>query len=191
MPTPSTSASPAPAATRLATFGAGCFWCVEALFQQLDGVVSVESGYAGGHVTNPTYEQVCSGETGHAEVCQVRYDPSRLRYEDLLEVFWQTHDPTTPNRQGADEGTQYRSVVFTHDEEQRKLAEEYKRKLDDSGAFGGRVVTQIAPFTTFYKAEDYHQSYFRLNGSRPYCQMVIRPKVDKFRKVFGSRLKTP
>lgn len=185
------SSTPAPATTRLATFGAGCFWCVEALFRQLDGVVSVESGYAGGHVANPTYEQVCSGTTGHAEVCQVRYDTSRLRYDELLEVFWQTHDPTTPDRQGADVGTQYRSVIFTHDDEQRKVAEETKIRLDASGAFDTAIVTQIVPIAPFYKAEGYHQDYFRLNGSQPYCQRVIQPKVDKFRKVFGSRLKTP
>lgn len=183
--------APFPANTRLATFGAGCFWCVEAVFQELDGVVSVESGYAGGHAPDPTYEKVCSGQTGHAEVCQVRYDPSRLRYETLLEVFWQTHDPTTPDRQGADVGTQYRSVIFTHDDEQMKLAEEYKRKLDASGAFDTAIVTQLVPFTTFHKAENYHQDYFRLHGSQPYCRRVIGPKVEKFRKVFAERLKRP
>lgn len=173
----------------LATFGAGCFWCVEAVFRELDGVLTVESGYAGGSVSNPTYEQVCSGTTGHAEVCQIAYDPAKVRYEELLEVFWKTHDPTTLNRQGADSGTQYRSVVFFHDETQRQLAEEYKRKLGASGAFDDPIVTEIARYDRFWKAESYHQDYFNLNGSQPYCQFVIRPKLDKFRKVFDTKLK--
>ncbi|MBI3890860.1 MAG: peptide-methionine (S)-S-oxide reductase MsrA [Candidatus Wallbacteria bacterium] len=183
------SAAPASPATDLATFGSGCFWCVDAVFRELDGALSVQAGYAGGTVDNPSYDRVCTGTTGHAEVCQVRYDPSKLRYEELLEVFWKTHDPTTLNRQGADSGTQYRSAIFYHDDQQRKLAEEYKKKLDASGAFQAPIVTEIAPLKKFWKAEDYHQDYFSLNGSQPYCQFVIRPKVEKFRQVFGAKLK--
>lgn len=175
--------------TKLATFGAGCFWCVEAVFQQLDGVVSVESGYAGGAADNPTYRQVCSGTTGHAEVCQIRYDPAKISYDKLLEVFWQTHDPTTLNRQGADVGTQYRSVIFYHDDQQREQAEKRKRELDAAGVWEAPIVTEIDPLLKFYKAEDYHQDYFRTNPDEGYCQMVIRPKVEKFRKVFRDALK--
>ena len=175
--------------TKLATFGAGCFWCVEAVFQQLEGVVSVESGYSGGTVPNPTYRQVCSGTTGHAEVCQIRYDPTKVSYEELLEVFWKTHDPTTLNRQGADAGTQYRSVIFYHDDRQRELAEQIKRELDEAGIWSKPIVTEISPYRTMYKAEDYHQNYFRTNPNQGYCRAVIQPKVDKFRKVFKDRLK--
>ncbi|MBI4870389.1 MAG: peptide-methionine (S)-S-oxide reductase MsrA [Candidatus Riflebacteria bacterium] len=171
--------------------GAGCFWCVEAVFAELDGVLSVESGYSGGRTADPTYEDVCTGRTGHAEVCQIRYDPARLRFEDLLEVFWKTHDPTTPDRQGSDVGSQYRSVVFFHSDRQRQLAEEYRKKLDASGAFSAPVVTAVEPFRGFYRAEDYHQDYFRLNGERPYCRLVIGPKVEKFREVFRGKLKSP
>lgn len=173
----------------LATFGAGCFWCVEAVFMDLNGVESVVSGYSGGHVDNPTYKQVCAGTTGHAEVIQVRYDPTVISFEELLEVFWKTHDPTTLNRQGADVGTQYRSAIFYHDEEQKRLAEAYKQKLDASGAFVDPIVTEIVTFEKFYPAEDYHQNYFNQNESQPYCAFVIRPKVDKFRQVFGNKLK--
>lgn len=173
-----------------ATFGAGCFWCVEAVFQNLKGVQSVVSGYAGGSVKNPTYEDVCSGSTGHAEVCQITYDPKRVTFTELLEVFWKTHDPTTLNRQGNDAGTQYRSAIFYHGEEQRKLAEHYKKELDSSKAFDGHIVTEIVPFTNFYKAEDYHQNYFNEHGAQPYCLFVIRPKVEKFKKVFKAKLKT-
>lgn len=173
----------------LATFGAGCFWCVEAVFQQLEGVQTVESGYSGGSKPNPTYEEVCSGTTGHAEVCRIRFDPAKIRYDDLLEVFWKTHDPTTVNRQGNDVGTQYRSVIFYHTERQRELAEKYKKELDASGAFADPIVTEIVPFEAFTKAEAYHQNYFRLNPEKGYCRAVIRPKVEKFQKVFKDRMK--
>ncbi len=172
-----------------ATFGAGCFWCVEALFQDLDGVKSVASGYSGGQVDNPTYKQVCSGNTGHAEVIQITYDSKVISFPELLEVFWQTHDPTTLNRQGADVGTQYRSAVFYHTPEQKELAEKYKKELDASGAFEKPIVTEIAPFTKFYKAEDYHQNYYKNNPEQGYCSYVIRPKVEKFQKVFKDKLK--
>lgn len=175
--------------TDTATFGAGCFWCVEAVFQNLEGVVSVASGYEGGKISKPTYKEVCSGLTGHAEVLQIVYDPSVISFKDLLEVFWQTHDPTTLNRQGHDEGTQYRSVIFYHNEEQKNLAEKYKKELDAAGAFDRPIVTEISPTTTFYKAEDYHQNYYNQNGSQPYCTFVIKPKVDKMKKVFGDKLK--
>ncbi len=174
-----------------ATFGAGCFWCVEAVFQRLKGVHSVVSGYSGGRVKNPTYKQVCSGRTGHAEVVQVTYDPKQIAYAELLEVFWGTHDPTTRNRQGNDVGTQYRSAVFYHSDEQRKLAEHYKQKLDASGAFRVPIVTEIAPFREFFPAENYHQDYYNLNARQPYCQLVIRPKVEKLKKVFADKLKAP
>ncbi|MFC5534283.1 peptide-methionine (S)-S-oxide reductase MsrA [Rhodocytophaga aerolata] len=174
---------------QLATFGAGCFWCVEAIFQQLDGVQKVASGYSGGQVDNPTYKQVCSGTTGHAEVIQITYDPAKISFEELLEAFWSSHDPTTLNRQGADIGTQYRSVVFYHTEQQRNLAEAFKKQLNDEKAFGKPVVTEISPFTKFYVAEDYHQNYFNENGDAPYCRVVIAPKLDKFKKVFKDKLK--
>lgn len=173
----------------LATFGSGCFWCTEAIFQRVNGVDRVESGYSGGKVKNPTYKEVCSGLTGHAEVVQITYDAAVISFDELLEIFWQTHDPTTLNRQGADVGTQYRSVIFYHTPEQKLLAEQYKKKLDESGAFERPIVTEISPFTGFYKAEDYHQNYYNLNGSAPYCSYVIQPKVDKFKKVFASKLK--
>jgi peptide-methionine (S)-S-oxide reductase len=173
----------------LATFGSGCFWCTEAIFLQIRGVEKVESGYSGGKVKNPTYKEVCSGLTGHAEVIQVSYDPKVVSYEELLEIFWKTHDPTTLNKQGADEGTQYRSVIYYHDDEQKKAAVFYKEKLDKSGAFNNPIVTEISPYTVFYKAEDYHQNYYNLNGSAPYCSYVIQPKVEKFKKVFAEKLK--
>jgi peptide-methionine (S)-S-oxide reductase len=175
--------------TEQATFGGGCFWCTEAQFQYLDGVLKVESGYAGGTVPNPTYDEVCSGTTGHAEVIQVTYDPAKISYEELLQAFWQSHDPTQLNRQGNDVGTQYRSVIFYHNEEQHKLAELYKDKLQHSGAYDQPVVTEIAPITTFYKAENYHQNYYNQNGSQPYCHYVIQPKLEKFKKVFKDKLK--
>lgn len=171
------------------TLGAGCFWCVEAIFQQLEGVESVASGYSGGAVENPTYKDVCTGTTGHAEVCQVTFRPDVLTFEQLLEVFWRTHDPTTLNQQGADVGTQYRSAIFYHNEKQKAVAEEYKKKLDESGAFSGPIVTEITPYKNFYKAEDYHQNYFRDNPNQGYCRAVIAPKVKKFEKVFGDKLK--
>jgi peptide-methionine (S)-S-oxide reductase len=172
-----------------ATFGAGCFWCVEAVFQRLKGVERVISGYSGGSVVKPTYKQVCEGNTGHAEVCQIYYDPSVISYKELLEVFWKTHDPTTLNRQGNDVGTQYRSVVFYHSDEQKKLSEFYKAELDKSGIFSDPVLTEITPFSEFYPAEDYHQNYFDENGNQPYCSFVIRPKLEKFEKVFKEKLK--
>lgn len=179
-----------PAGMARATFGSGCFWCTEAVFGQLKGVVAVISGYSGGSVKNPTYHQVCTGATGHAEAIQVTFDPKVVSYEQLLEVFWQSHDPTTRNRQGNDVGTQYRSVIFYHDEQQKKLAEDYKRKLDASGAFAAPIVTEIAPYTEFYRAENYHQNYYEANAGQPYCRVIIKPKVDKVRKVFADRVKS-
>jgi peptide-methionine (S)-S-oxide reductase len=180
---------PAAEKTELATFGAGCFWCVEAVFDRLEGVVEVESGYAGGHVPDPTYEQVCTGTTGHAEVCQIRFDPARISYRELLEVFWKTHDPTTPDRQGNDVGTQYRSVIFYHNDRQKRLAEESKAELQKAGVFDAPIVTEIRPFDKFYKAEEYHHDYFRRNPDKAYCSLVVRPKVEKFQKQFKSKLK--
>jgi peptide-methionine (S)-S-oxide reductase len=171
-----------------ATFGAGCFWCVEAVFRELNGVVSVEPGYTGGSVPNPTYEAVCTGTTGHAEAVQVRYNPGKISYRELLEVFWNIHDPTTPNRQGADVGSQYRSVIFYHDGEQRRQAEEYRKKLDSSGSYPAPVVTEIVPFKVFYPAEERHRDYFRRNPGKTYCALVIAPKMAKFREVFADRL---
>jgi len=179
-----------PKGTEVATFANGCFWCTEAIFEELDGVISAVSGYSGGQKANPTYKEVCTGETGHAECLQITYDPSKISFDELLEVFWETHDPTTLNKQGADEGTQYRSAVFYHNAEQKAKAEKYKTELDKSGAFDKPIVTEITPFTKFYPAEDYHQQYFENNeGNNPYCRIVIRPKVDKFRKVFKDKLK--
>lgn len=172
-----------------ATFGAGCFWCVEAVFQDLKGVSKVESGYSGGHVKNPSYKEVCNGTTGHAEVIQFYYDPKQISFDELLEVFWQTHDPTTLNRQGNDVGTQYRSVVFYHTENQKDIAEAYKKKLNDEKVFDNPIVTEISPFKEFYVAEDYHQNYFNENGNQPYCVFVVKPKVEKFKKVFKDKLK--
>ncbi len=171
------------------TFGAGCFWCTEAVFLSVNGVTKVVSGYSGGKVPNPDYKLVCTGVTGHAEVTQITYDPKIVSFEDLLEVFWNTHDPTTLNRQGADEGTQYRSVIFYNDEEQKKIALQYKKQLTSSHAFKSPIVTEISPLINFYPAEDYHQNYFALNQNQPYCQYVIRPKVDKFKKYFPEKLK--
>lgn len=172
-----------------ATFGTGCFWCTEAIFQQLDGVLKVTSGYSGGSVENPTYKQVCTGQTGHAECLDIEYDSSKISFDELLEVFWQTHDPTTLNRQGNDEGTQYRSVVFYHNDEQKTITEKYIADLDKSGSWPNPIVTTLEPFVKFYPAEDYHQNYFNNNGDNPYCQMVVRPKVEKFEKVFKDKLK--
>jgi len=176
--------------TGVATFANGCFWCTEAIFEELKGVISVESGYTGGATENPTYEQVSHYETGHAEAAQIVYDTSVITYDELLEVFWQTHDPTTLNRQGNDVGTQYRSAIFYHNDEQKQKAEKYKSELDKSGAWDKPIVTEIVPLTTFYGAEQYHQQYYELNKNKnPYCAVVIRPKLDKFRKVFASKLK--
>lgn len=173
----------------IATFGNGCFWCTEAIFKSLKGVETVESGYSGGKVKDPTYREVCSGETGHAEVIQITFDPAVITFRELLEVFWETHDPTTLNRQGADMGTQYRSVVFYHSPQQKELAEKYKTELNKENVFGKPVVTEIATFDKFYKAENYHQDYYANNSTQGYCQMVIVPKLEKFRKVFKDKLK--
>lgn len=175
--------------TDTATFGAGCFWCVEAVFKELKGVISVSPGYSGGNITNPSYQEVCSGKTGHAEVCQIVYDSTSIKFEDLLEVYWQTHDPTTLNKQGNDEGTQYRSVIFFHNAHQQETAEYYKAKLNQSGAFNGPILTEIVPFSVFYPAEAYHKDYFAKNPNQPYCTLVILPKLEKFHKAFKTKLK--
>lgn len=171
-----------------ATFGAGCFWCVEAIFERVKGVISVESGYSGGKVKNPSYREVTTGTTGHAEVTRVVFDPEIVSFEVLLEVFWHTHDPTTLNRQGADVGTQYRSAIFYHSEEQRKIAEESKAKTDASGLWKNPIVTEISPLENYYVAEDYHQDYYNNNPTAGYCSYVIAPKVKKFKKEFGHLL---
>ena len=184
----SAAGKPAPKLEK-ATFGEGCFWCSEAVFQRLRGVKSVESGYSGGNVDKPTYEQVSSGRTGHAEVIQVTYDPAQISFDELLKVFWQTHDPTTLNQQGHDVGTQYRSAVFYHSDEQKRIADEYKKQLDKSGTFKSPIVTEITQFKNFYPAENYHQNYFNANPTQRYCEFVIRPKVEKFNKEFKDLLK--
>ena len=171
------------------TFGSGCFWCTEAIFQQVKGVEKVVSGYGGGHVENPTYEQVCDKTTGHAEVCQLTFDPKVVSIDELLEIFWQTHDPTTLNQQGNDVGPQYRSVVYYHSEEQKERSEHYLEELSKSGAFSKPIVTTIEPFKNFYAAENYHQNYYNANGNQPYCYFVIRPKMEKFEKVFKDKMK--
>lgn len=173
----------------VATFGAGCFWCVEAVFQDLKGVYKVESGYTGGSVKNPSYKEVCNGTTGHAEVIQIRYNPDEISFEELLEVFWEVHDPTTLNRQGNDVGTQYRSAIYYHNDEQKNTSESYKKRLNDKQVFPNPIVTEISPADTFYVAENYHQDYFNQNGEQPYCAFVIKPKVEKFKKVFKEKLK--
>jgi len=172
-----------------ATLGTGCFWCTEAVFQQLEGVEKVTSGYSGGHVAKPSYREVCSGTTGHAECLNIVYDTTKINFDELLQVFWQVHDPTTLNRQGADEGTQYRSVIFYHNEEQKAKAEKYKAELDISGAWDNPIVTSLEKYDVFYPAEDYHQNYYKNNPEQGYCQIVIRPKVEKFEKVFKDKLK--
>lgn len=173
----------------VATFGNGCFWCTEAIFEKLNGVISAVSGYSGGHKENPTYKEVCTGETGHAEVLQITYDPKIISFEELLEVFWKTHDPTTLNRQGNDVGTQYRSAIFYHNEEQKKLAADYKAKLTKAEIFEDPIVTEITKFDKFYPAENYHQDYYEQNKSQPYCSLVITPKVEKFKKIFKDKLR--
>jgi peptide-methionine (S)-S-oxide reductase len=175
--------------SEIATLGAGCFWCVEAVFTRLNGVTKVESGYSGGKISNPTYKEVCSGLTGHAEVVQVHFNPNDISFSKILEVFFKTHNPTTLNRQGADVGSQYRSVIFYHTDEQNRLAKEVKEMLDKAGIWSDPIVTEISPFTKFYKAEDYHQDYFANNKNQPYCQMVINPKLEKFEKAFKDYLK--
>lgn len=171
-----------------ATLGAGCFWCVEAVFQELKGVTKVESGYSGGHLEDPSYRAICTGTTGHAEVCQIHFDPKLISYSEILEVFWTTHDPTTLNRQGADVGTQYRSVIFYHSPEQKEIAEKSKSTVATE-IWDNPIVTEISPVQKFYKAEDYHQDYFNGNGDQPYCQIVIAPKLKKFREKFANKLK--
>jgi peptide-methionine (S)-S-oxide reductase len=171
-----------------ATFGAGCFWCVEAIYQRVNGVISVESGYSGGHVDNPTYREVTSGETGHAEVVRVDFDPAVISFEELLEVFWHTHDPTTLNRQGADVGPQYRSAIFYHNDKQKEIAEKSLRKTDESDLWSDPIVTEISPLINYYTAEDYHQNYFNNNPNAGYCSVVIAPKVQKFKKDFPHLL---
>ncbi|WP_082018570.1 peptide-methionine (S)-S-oxide reductase MsrA [Pedobacter kyungheensis] len=175
--------------TEKATFGMGCFWCTEAIFQRLKGVISVKSGYEGGTLSNPTYEEVCTGATGHAEVLEITYNPLVISYDELLEVFWKSHDPTTLNRQGADSGTQYRSVIFYHNAEQKAAAEKYKAELNKTNAYGKKVVTAIEAAKPFYVAENYHQNYFNKNGSEPYCRLVIQPKIEKLEKIFKAKLK--
>ena len=172
--------------TEIATFGTGCFWCTEAIFQRVNGVITVESGYSGGGTENPTYKDICTGTTNHAECLRISFDPVIISYEDLLKVFWETHDPTTLNRQGNDSGTQYRSIIFYHDEKQRTLAEAYKKKLNTNGTFKNPIVTAIEPAVKFYKAENYHQDYYNQNGAESYCQFVIRPKVEKFKKSYSA-----
>jgi peptide-methionine (S)-S-oxide reductase len=174
----------------IATLGAGCFWCTEAVFSELKGVIKVESGYSGGRVPNPTYEQVCDGDTGHAEVASVTFDPNVISYRQILEIFFTTHDPTTLNRQGADVGTQYRSVIFYHDRRQKEVAEEVIREVSSSEVWGKPLVTELVPFESFYKAEGYHQEYYARNPGQGYCVAVIAPKVLKFRKKYSSMLKS-
>jgi len=176
---------------QVATLGSGCFWCSEAVYSELKGVAKVEPGYSGGTVPNPSYEQVCTDTTGHAEVAQVTFDPRVLAYRELLEVFFSTHDPTTPNRQGADEGAQYRSVIFYHDGAQKEAAEKVIKELTDEKAFKAPIVTELVPFDEFYPAEDYHREYFRRNPNQAYCRAVISPKLSKFRSHFRAKLKTP
>lgn len=173
----------------VATFGGGCFWCTEAIFLELDGVKKVESGYIGGKTPNPTYEEVSTGTTGHAEATQITFDPSKISFGELLEIFFATHDPTTLNRQGADVGTQYRSEVFYHSDEQKKIAEDYIKLLDSQNTFGKSVVTKVSPATKFYVAEDYHQNYYARNKEKSYCSYVITPKVEKVRKQYSEKLK--
>ena len=174
-----------------ATFATGCFWCTEAIFEQLSGVLKVTSGYSNGQVENPTYNQVTTGETGHAEAVEIQYEPDKITYDELLEVFFQVHDPTSLNKQGADEGTQYRSGIFYHNDFQKQRAEFYKSELDKSGAYPKPIVTEVTAAAKFYAAEDYHQEYYQNNkNSNPYCAVVIRPKLEKFKKVFAAKLKT-
>lgn len=177
------------AQTETATLGGGCFWCTEAIYRALKGVESVESGYSGGHVKNPSYQDVCTGETGHAEVIQIKFNPQVISYGEILEVFFQTHDPTSLNRQGADVGTQYRSVIFYHSPQQKEQAENYIALLNKENVFGKPLVTEVNAFEHFYKAEAYHQNYFANNRTQGYCQFVIVPKLEKFKKIFRNKLK--
>ena len=173
----------------VATFANGCFWCTEALFERVKGVQKVVSGYSGGTVENPTYKQVCTGQTGHAEAVQITFDPAQVSYADLLQIFWKTHDPTTLNQQGPDVGTQYRSAVFYHNEAQKKTAEAYKQQLEESKTFKRPIVTEITEYASFYPAENYHQDYFELNSRQPYCRQQISPKIKKFNRMFRDKLK--
>ncbi len=173
----------------VATLGGGCFWCLDAVYRDVIGVERVVSGYSGGHVANPTYEQVCGKRTGHAEVVQVWFDPAVIRYEDILNIFWHIHDPTTPNRQGNDVGPQYRSIIFTHNDAQRAAAEQSRAQASAGGLWGDPIVTEIVPFEAFYEAEEYRQDYFTRNPYQPYCVYVVDPKVRKFRKSFQDKLK--
>lgn len=175
--------------TDTATFATGCFWCTEAKFKQLRGVEQVTSGFTGGHVAHPTYEQVCTGTTGHAEACNIVYDPKVISYDELLEAFFVAHDPTQLNRQGNDVGTQYRSAIFYHNAQQKQKADYYIAKLNAAHAYKSKIVTQVAPYTVFYKAEDYHQNYYALHGDQPYCKYVIQPELEKFKAVFKNKLK--
>ena len=172
--------------SQIATFGNGCFWCTEAIFQRVNGVTQVESGYSGGDTDNPTYKDICTGTTNHAECLKITFDPNVVTYEDLLKVFWETHDPTTPNRQGNDSGTQYRSIIFYHDDKQRILAESYKAEITEKGIFKNPIVTLIEPATTFYTAENYHRDYYNQNSAAPYCQFVVKPKLEKFKKLYTT-----
>lgn len=181
---------PNPADRQVATLAGGCFWCLEAVFAQLQGIDSVLSGYSGGAVPNPTYQQVCTGTTGHAEVVQITFDPSVVSYREILKVFFDIHDPTTLNRQGADVGTQYRSAIFYRDDEQKRIAEEVIQEMTTAGVWDDPIVTEVAPFKVFYRAEDYHQEYFARNGHQPYCRIVVAPKVSKFRKLYLGKLKS-
>jgi len=178
------------AAHSTATFGGGCFWCVEAVFEELAGVVSVESGYAGGNVDNPSYEAVCTGTTGHAEVCQIQFDETQISFEEILSVFFETHDPTTLNQQGADRGTQYRSVIFYGDEQQKEAAEKFISQLEKDEVWESSIVTEVSPLPKYFPAEKYHQDYFKQNPFQGYCRAVINPKVKKFRKAFRDKLKS-
>ena len=170
------------AKSEIATLGGGCFWCVEAVFQRIEGVISVKPGYAGGNVKNPTYKQICTGNTGHAEVAKIEFDPSKITYSQILNVFWQSHDPTTLNRQGNDVGTQYRSVIFFHNETQEEIAKKSKIDANESGYWDNEIVTEITPLNNYYDAEDYHDNYYNNNPNQPYCLFVIKPKLDKLEK---------
>jgi peptide-methionine (S)-S-oxide reductase len=177
------------AKTEIITLGAGCFWCIEAVFNRLEGVHAVRSGFSGGHVINPSYREVCGKKTGHAEVVEIEFDPEIIKIAEVFEIFWSMHDPTTINRQGNDIGPHYRSVIFYHNENQRKIAEEYKVALNNSGVFNNPIVTEITKWINFFPAENYHQDYFELNGTEPYCQFVVRPKIKKFEKNFSNKLR--
>jgi peptide-methionine (S)-S-oxide reductase len=183
-----TDIPPTDDSTETATFGSGCFWCSEALFQRVKGVKSVTSGFSGGTIPNPSYEQVCRGDTGYAEVVQVTFDPKVVSYPELLEVFWRSHDPTTKNRQGNDYGPQYRSVIFYHTDRQRELAERYKKKIDEAGVFSRPLVTEVEPFTAFYAADEHHQDFYNRNSKSGYCRAIIGPKLNKLKAVFGERM---